>query len=347
MRKKRSLIPYFQICIVLVLVLSLSRGMSERLRGITVAMIAPVWQQSNLVKRSVQHLADNPASDPQKNIKYASDEIQKLKLENQLLLNEIDRLVSILSQESFLEEQRRQFMTQDANETLKQLALLHKKDLQNLIKKQLQAVPAQVIFRSPSLWNSTLWINVGNKNNVELGKTVVAKNSPVMAGACLVGIIDFVGDRQSRVRLITDTGLTPSVRAVREIDGKVWRLAKGEMRGSLGADWRRQSLRLRGLGFNYDFGDGEGPARDLRTGIPVGGAKIPALPIIDRGDLLVTTGMDGVFPPGMLVAWVTHLTPLKEGDYTYEIEAEPAAGHLDSLSLVFVLPPSGYADVYR
>ena len=64
-------------------------------------------------------------------------------------------------------------------------------------------------------------------------------------------------------------------------------------------------------------------------------------------DVLVKTGMDGVFPPGFQVATVTRIELLKEGDYFYELEARPIAGPLEELSLVFVLPPMTPLDAHE
>jgi len=341
MRKKSTFVPYLQILVIVLLLVSIPRGMKEKIQGMVIAMFAPIWEQGNLFKRSLHNLTQEKIEAGEGTIKYAAEEIDRLKLENQILINEIDKLFTILSQENLFEAQPRQFMTEKAIEGLKPLALVHQHDLQNLIKKELQAIPAQVIFRSLSLWSNSLWINVGKKDNEKIGRTVVARNSPVMSGVSLAGVVDYVGERQSRVRLITDSGLIPSVRAVRKTEGRVWYLAKGELRGSLHSDWRRQSLLLRGIGFNYDFPDEEGPSRDLRSGTPSEGSESPTIPIIEQGDLLITTGMDGTFPPGMLVAYVTRLISLKEGDYTYELEAISSA-NLNDLTLVFVLPPLGY-----
>jgi cell shape-determining protein MreC len=54
--------------------------------------------------------------------------------------------------------------------------------------------------------------------------------------------------------------------------------------------------------------------------------------------------MDGVFPPNLPIAEVTSVKMLKEGDYFYELEAKPVAGHLNELSLLFVIAPSEYDD---
>ena len=64
-----------------------------------------------------------------------------------------------------------------------------------------------------------------------------------------------------------------------------------------------------------------------------------AIPLIQVHDLLVTTGIDGVFPPGLRVAEVKKVFPLSEGAYTYEIEAIPTAGNLNNLQHVFIIPP--------
>jgi rod shape-determining protein MreC len=277
----------------------------------------------------------------------------------------------------------------ELEQTISSLKKRHQLELQRLLHLQLQAVPAKVIFRSPTSWNSSLWINLGETTNEELGKIAIAKNSPVLVGTSVVGVVDYIGKSQSRVRLITDMGLTPSVRAEREItqqpllNEKIhaviqllkktkgalttvqeqddlieqlekatqhfaqsehsWFLAKGELNGFSKPLWRSQRHLLKGTGFNYDYADGEGPARDLRTGNPIdNSSKEAAIPLIKSGDILITTGMDGVFPPDLLVAQVQNVHMLKEGDYYYELDALPTAGNFDDLSLVFVLPPVGY-----
>jgi rod shape-determining protein MreC len=193
----------------------------------------------------------------------------------------------------------------------------------------------KVIFRSPTSWGSSLWINAGSDSNTSLLQT----NSPVVLGDSLVGVVDYVGKKQSRVRLITDSGLTPAVRAVRDFTF----LAKGELQGSSEPLWRGKKNTLKGIGFNYDFPDHEGPARDLRTGEIRGpSSKTETVPIIKLNDLLLTTGMDGVFPAGLRVATVSKVEPLKEGAYTYTIEAAPTAEHLDNLDYLFILPPVGF-----
>jgi len=219
-------------------------------------------------------------------------------------------------------------------------------------------------------WNSCLWINVGEADNHRAQREVVCQNSPVVIGYSLIGVIDYVGRRQSRVRLISDTGVNPSIRALRgggqqleiarhldalivglsgqedwanqnrglltqlktlrsqwKAPNRSWYLAKGELIGAGKSTWRKEGLVLKGSGFNYDYPDEEGPAQDLRNAI------------LKTNDLLVTTGMDGIFPKGLLVGRVIAIQPLKEGDYYYDLEAEPTAGDFDQIGWVSVLPP--------
>lgn len=263
------------------------------------------------------------------------EEIKRLKLENQLLNEEVVRLKEFLEQELDLLSQG--FNEQLFGSSIKQIFSNHQKHILNLYQLQLASLPARVIFRSANSWNSSLWINLGEQDNADFPAPIIAKNSPVVLGDSVVGIIDFVGQKQSRVRLITDTALSLSVRIFRE--GVL--LAKGEITGQSLPLWRSREQVLLGSGFNYDFADEEGPSRDLRTGDPVY-EKGPRIPLLQKEDLLVTTGMDGVFPPGLKVGLISHIDPLKEGDYYYNLEANPTAGNLQDLSLVFVLPPLGY-----
>lgn len=243
------------------------------------------------------------------------------------------------------------------------------------------ALPARVIQRSPEFWYSTFWINVGTQTNQKLGTTIVEKGSPVVLGLSVIGMIDYVGPQKSRVKLITDKNLTPSVRVARGLEQNIdleynvlsvighlkkrsdvfpsqeenallieslrvlhhnlsvneasWKLAKGVLQGSSHPIWRNTGETLKGFGFNYDFADSQGPAHGLRG---ENSLQSPVIPLIEKGDLLITTGMDGVFPAGLHVATVSHVFPLQEGDYAYEIEAKPTAGNLSQLSTVTVLP---------
>ena len=325
--------PYLQLLAILLILLSLPRSKCESMQGMTVAILAPTWNQLSTIKQGILHLTEESAINEKGETVYVNEEIQKLNLENQLLKNEITKLQEFLKQESLIEES-----------AMQPLHIIREHEREIIVNKELESLPAQVIFRSSGSWNTILWINVGEAHNQLLEKQVISKNSPVVVGKTVVGVVDYVGTKQSRVRLITDSSLNPSVRAVRIDGGSTWYLAKGELKGSSSPQYRTKSSNLSGTGFNYDFSDHEGPARDLRSGAVIGhqSENYPPLPIILPGDLLITTGMDGVFPPGLSVATVSEVKMLKEGDYYYDIEALPCCGNLDHLTLVSVLPSQGF-----
>ena len=366
--RKKSLLPYVSIFLFLLVLLSFSKQAAIKLQGVAAAFFSPLWKPLSERK---------PAGDL---------EASRSHLDNHLLTAEVLHLREMYQEELLILKQLKS--SQELEQAANLLQRKHKQDFQNLLIQRLQTLSAKVIFRSPSSWNSSLWINVGRADNEILGKTIVMKNSPVLVGFSVIGVVDYVGNKQSRVRLITDSGLTPSVRVLRgdlqaqkleeSIDrliaeakrhqdqfvsnedsdqliealekgkkalntqGKSLLLAKGEIHGSSLPLWRKDSHLLKGIGFNYDFSDEEGPARDLRTGKSSALDDEKPLPLIKENDLLVTTGMDGVFPPGLQVAEVRWVKPLKEGDYYYEILAEPTAGNLEGISSVMVIPPLGY-----
>lgn len=224
-------------------------------------------------------------------------EKERLESENHLLRLEVDRLRGLLGAAAQLDEWKG------------------------------KVVPARVIFRDPSSYGSSLWVNVGEETNKKLGKVIVEKNSPVVLGKAVVGAVDYVGKKESRIRLLTDSGLKPSVRAWRQnslgAKEEGWYLAKGVVHGSGAPLWRVKGGVLKGSGFNYDFEDEKG--------------KAPNVSLIEVGDLLLTTGMDGLFPPGLKVGFVTKVFPLREGAYAYDIEALPAAGNMQELKSLYVL----------
>lgn len=376
----------------LLMLLSLSRSTSDRVRGKTIAMLAPIWEGVAKVKTKAASIFRRqdllpPSSEMNGNLAFIQEEMQRLQLENQLLLNQVTDLNLFLDDKEQLDKQRLQ-VDPEIWEAQNEAYQKYVKRMQHVSDQKMQSLPAKVIFRSLDTWNQSLWVNVGSMHNAEDSKPIVAKNSPVVVGNAIVGVIDYVGKAQSRVRLMTDRALVPSVRVARggEQEGVVtehidfllsrlnrtkkltieekeqhaliqslsllksklqpmkhsWYLAKGELYGCHEMAGRQMCPILRGTGFNYDFADEEGEGRDLRTGKLVHDPASPAVPILKMHDVLVTTGMDGIFPAGFKVATVTKIQLLKEGDYFYELEAEPILRNLNDVSIVFVLPPIGY-----
>lgn len=328
---------YCVIVASLLLLLSTPQSPMLATQKMVGALMGSTWNWLSTLAITSQPLGSRPlkaaVSQDNRRVVNAKEEIQRLELENRQLKHKIKELQTLLVQE--------QTIANPTGLALTELTAAQERrrvELKKLTMLQLANVPARVIYRSPTSWNSTLWINVGSSTNASLQRTVIAKNSPVVMGNCLIGVVDLVNANQCRVRLVTDSGVVPSVRVLR---GEQL-LAKGELHGSGLPLWRQRGQLLQGIGFNYDFSDDEGPALDLRSGRPVGDSKSEPLALVQVGDALITTGMDGLFPAGLNVAEVTSLKPLREGDYFFQLEADLAAGDLDNLSLVTVLPPVGY-----
>ena len=313
-----------------------------------------------------------------------------LELENQMLKNQVQSVREWLRSEERIDQQVKHLKDiseiKIADADLRQFLKRRVDDLCKLLSSGLYSLPAEVIFREPVSWSSAFWIDRGMADNRKLGKQIIAEDSPVVVGRSIVGVVEYVGEKRSRVRLITDHSLSPSVRVVRgseqnrmllehveilqdhlklrkDIIGfaneynTVFQelktlqtalqkdlgdryLAKGVLQGASAPLWRSRKSLLKGKGFNYDSSDREGPARELHGGASLFlGVEVNPEEILKVGDLLVTLGMDGVFPPGLHVATVSKIFPLKEGGYAYDIEAKPTAGNLDAITFVQVLPP--------
>ncbi len=312
-------------------------------------------------------------------------ENEKLELENTLLKEKLDHFFSLYQNERYIDYQmsRLEYLKQ-ADEETQLLLARHYSEISKQIDYHFSALPAKVIERDFSSWSNLLWINVGRKDNERLGQEIIAKNSIVVKGLSLIGVVDEVGDKKSRVRLLGDPKIQPSVQVSRGYlqaqktleqlaflvdflrEGpeelllvherqalleslKLWQehlqscneslyLAKGVLAGTGSSFFRKADPLLKGFGFNYSFSDEYGRARDLANGKPYGEIGGEAVDLIRSHDLLISSGMDGIFPRGLQVARVSKVHPLKEGAVSYQLEAYPLASDLAYLSEVFVLP---------
>ncbi len=384
--KRYAYMPFLLLILFIFSVMSFSPIFVDNLRYNVVKNISPTWK---FFDRSFSLLANVPTFSGDKKQNENNIDLSNLTMENQLLKTQLDGALEWL-----LFEQR----IEDQIETVKELSKekyddiywnefirRRSEEIKTLLEMEMQSLPAKVIYREPASWSSSIWVNIGKKDNKILEKEVVAKNSPVVVGEALIGVVEYVGENESRIRLITDSGLVPSVRAVRgrsqdrvlkdlvsdaiirirqrddifssnhekeqyiqmltTLQNKIiiskndQYLAKGELYGSSNPLWRSKGQLLKGVGFNYDYSDKEGPARDINTGKPFDNENEKDLSIIKKGDLLITTGMDGVFPAGLNVATVVSVSDIPEGGYYYDIVARPTAINLNELNLVFILPP--------
>ncbi|HSX13865.1 MAG TPA: rod shape-determining protein MreC [Chlamydiales bacterium] len=352
---RKGLSPfYITLAALLFCWINIPLHISDQLRSFSVASLGPVWDGARGIKK---YLPGRPTfASLHKNEK----EIAQLELENAMLRSQIERISQWLGDEKRILEQLTLYEKFKTEATDKPFFERRARHLQNILQSELMAMPAEVIYRDPSSWGSSLWVNVGEEDNQVLGKQVIAKNSPVVSGCALVGVVDYVGNRQSRVRLISDSGLSPAVRAIRgsirneeilskmsaliellpdkeslvsqlqevrsELENKEAYLAKGELHGSSSPLWRARSSSLKGIGFNFDYVDEEGSAPKK-------------IALLKKGDLLVTTGFDGVFPPDLRVGIVKYVKEPKPGGFSYEIEVHPIIDTMSDLDALFVLPP--------
>jgi len=390
MRKTRYF-PYVLLIFFLFSILSISKEQTLKIRSFAVSCVSPFWGNINSYMLVLGSLMPSLSS---KSVKASRNDIfHDIELENALLKDQIDSVYKWLMFDQRIDSQLealKEVRSRNVDDLYwKDFFRRRGEDLQKILEVELQALPAKIIFREPSSWSSSVWINVGEKDNDDLGRLIIGKDSPVVVGDSLVGIVEYVGKNESRVRLITDSGLIPSVRAVRgstqdkellqgcadlfdriysredlfdnEDEKEIFHdllsglikklknsnvdyyLAKGELHGNSYPLWRSYGQKIKGVGFNYDYSDLEGPDRELRTGRALD-KKFDFLSqaLLKKGDLLVTTGMDGVFPAGLKVAIVSNIKNIEEGDYSYDIEATPTAYGLSNLNIVFVMPPLGF-----
>lgn len=325
MRKKSRIKSYCIFFLVILVCLSIPLGISIKIKGFMLDLMAPLWTLP--LKKEVK-------DDKTREIENYRNQVRELLLENRHL-------------KAALKEHE---IDHNRNGSLK------------------EAFMARVLYRSPLFWSNFFIINVGRDSALTTG---INKGSPVISGGSLIGVVDYVGKKMSRVKLITDETLQPSVRVARgkpqndELISLINRLtiaiedknliaslktfseslkktsdplflAKGVLQGKSQALWRSASQELKGFGFNYDFSDDHGPARDLLTGKAE--ESDPSLALIKAGDLLITSGLDGVFPEGIPVAYVKSVDSLKEGDFCFGIRAIPCVDSINNLTDVFVLP---------
>jgi len=373
---KLRLRRYMLLLLALFSLLSIPTVFAEKLRTTAITILSPSWRGLEGIRMAGFTLTPKKAG--------SSSETEALELQCTALRQQQEVIREVLLSQQFMEEERGHFRElvrlggSTGDPRLESYFQRRCQYLGDIMQRRMQAIPARVIFREPALWGSTLWLGVGSRDNETLDREIVAKNSPVVVGSSVVGVVEEVMRRKCRVRLITDSSLTPSVRALRgseqnrllagQIDRLVQTLssrsdlelseelleslgevkaelegsspynlylAKGEIHGSSAPLFRSLSPILKGVGFNYDFSDEEGEVRELRTGSGEGGC----LPLLKVGDILVTTGMDGIFPPDLLVAQVTAISTLREGGCSYGLEARSMAPNLEDLRDVFVLPP--------
>ena len=235
---------------------------------------------------------------------------------------------------------------------------------------------AAVVYQANTPWSSTVWIDVGTQTaqlpfTIEKNCPVVSQDSLVgvidyvgtnasrvrlICDPAVKPAVRVVrgGDRPRRLmaaarRIQGAVAAQPTLLPKPELATTLTklldclvqslpaetevRLAKGELQG---AEYPSSPLLLRGVGFNYDFGDEEGPARDLRNGQR--SIRDQKILLIKPGDALETSGLDGIFPRGLRVATVATVFPLEEGAISYRILAKIESLEFPNFTHLTVLP---------
>ena len=162
-------------------------------------------------------------------------------------------------------------------------------------QNEVNSVPARVIARDPSVWFNIITINRGSTSGI-------AVNMPVVTGGGIVGRVITVSPFAAQVMLITDE-----------------KAGAGAVVGQLGQSGALVSVRGRA---------------DLGVGV-VEMRYVSGLEKVEVNDTVMTTGQDGIYPPGLNVGRVVDV---KNGTATqaHQILIQPGA-QLDHLEEVAVL----------
>jgi rod shape-determining protein MreC len=164
----------------------------------------------------------------------------------------------------------------------------------------IKSVPARVIARDPSVWFNTITINRGSSSGVEA-------NMPVITPSGIVGRVITVSPWASQIMLITDE-----------------KAGAGAVVGQLGQSGALGSVRGRA---------------DLGVGV-IEMRYVSGLEKVEVGDYVMTTGQDGIYPPGLNVGRVVDV---KHGTATqaHQILIQPGAqlDHLEEVAVLLYHPP--------
>lgn len=318
---------YIFLALLMLALLSIPENAATGLRSVSIAAITPSWRHVSNVKEIFLNITTVWPTGGYHTPPHILKELEMIRLENYQLKSQLELLKAELHLEKIIGEEVQQLMHMTDVDAYAQR---RKEEIFRQLELYSHAITARIIFQENGSWRSSVWVNVGEETNRRLKIRLVEKNSPVVLGTTVIGLVDYVGENRSRVRFITDRALNPSVRVIRG-EGKNIYLAKGEVQGMRYPLWRSRGTVLRGLGFNYDFDDVEGPGRDLR-------AKKDMPPLIQSGDTVITTGMDGLFPAGLRVGTISKVYPLKEGSCSYEADIQSPIEEFEHLVFLTILP---------
>lgn len=165
---------------------------------------------------------------------------------------------------------------------------------------EIKSIPARVIARDPSVWFNTITINRGSSSGI-------VANMPVVTAGGIVGRVITVSPWASQVMLITDE-----------------KAGAGAVVGQLGQSGALGSVRGRA---------------DLGVSL-IEMRYVSGLEKVEVNDYVMTTGQDGIYPPGLNVGRVVEV---KNGTATqaHQILIQPGAqlDHLEEVAVLLYHPP--------
>lgn len=168
-------------------------------------------------------------------------------------------------------------------------------------QSDIKTIPARVIARDPSVWFNTITINRGSSAGI-------AVNMPVVTAGGIVGRVITVGPWAAQVMLITDE-----------------KAGAGAVVGQLGQSGALGSVRGRA---------------DLGVAL-IEMRYVSGLEKVEVNDSVMTTGQDGIYPPGLNVGRVVDV---KNGTATqaHQILIQPGArlDHLEEVAVLLYRPPA-------
>src|SRR3990167_1576357 len=190
---------------IVVFTLSIVGSFGEKMRSHSIGWASYLWQIGSRIK-----------GESSSALKNAEIRIADLQRENLFLLEQVENIKTWLLHKDRIEEEIAHLKDlRDSSFDEKDYFIRRQKQVTKILQLQMMALPAKVIYREPSSWSSFIWLNLGEKQNKILEKKIVAKNSPVVVGQTLVGLVEEVYEDRAKVRLITDSRLFLSVRAIR------------------------------------------------------------------------------------------------------------------------------------
>ena len=166
---------------------------------------------------------------------------------------------------------------------------------------QFHLLGCHVIGRDPASWWNSVYVNRGTKDHRSLEKAIFRQGLPVISPYGVVGISGVVSESMSEVILIVNENCQFAAQL---------------------EDCREQGII-----------QGEG---SIREGNPQTRMRyIPKETPVKTGEKIFTSGLDGIFPPGLLVGKVSDARPSIKDSYM-EITVEPAFD-LAQLNELFII----------